>query len=166
MKKLLIGILLFTCSFINAQSIHFHFTDGTNSSYNLSEVRKITFDNDLMNMHLWDGTIYSWSVFDIGWYEYDQGTVNTEMLTDKFSLNIFPNPFNDKFLFKYKLDKVTDVKYSILDINGNVVNNWSHINQDAGQYLKDINVEDHPAGTYYLNIKFNEISISKKIIKQ
>ena len=166
MKTTLLFLSVFLGTMNFAQSIHFNFNDGTNASYNLSEVRKITFDNDLMKMHLWDGTIYSWSVFDIGWYEYDQGTLNAEMLSDKFSVNIFPNPFNDKFLFKYELDEVTDVTYSIVDINGQVVNNWCQANQGNGQYLRDISLLNHPPGTYYLKIKFNEISISKKIIKQ
>jgi len=64
---LFISLMLFTTE-LNAQSIHFNYTDGTNASYNLEDVRKITFDADVMNLHLWDGSVYSWNVSTIGYY--------------------------------------------------------------------------------------------------
>ncbi len=46
-------------SFSHAQSIYFNYTDGTNAAYNLADIRKITFDVDLMQLHMNDGSIYS-----------------------------------------------------------------------------------------------------------
>ncbi len=53
---LLVLTLLFNIE-LRAQSVHFNYGNGTNASYNLSDLRKITFDADLMNMHLFDGTV-------------------------------------------------------------------------------------------------------------
>ena len=38
---------------------------STQSSYGLEDVRKITFDGDLMNLHLLDGSLYTWNVSTI-----------------------------------------------------------------------------------------------------
>ena len=74
MRSIILGFLLSIIASVNAQTIDFNYTDGTTSSYNLNDIRKITFDVDIMNLHLWDGTIYSWDVNTIGQYEYNEGT--------------------------------------------------------------------------------------------
>ncbi len=62
-KPLLILALAFLCaSFSHAQSIYFNYTDGSNAAYNLADIRKITFDVDLMQLHMNDGSIFSRNV--------------------------------------------------------------------------------------------------------
>ena len=49
MKKLLLGFIAMFISTISfSQKIHFNYTDSTKSSYGLEDVRKITFDGDLL----------------------------------------------------------------------------------------------------------------------
>ena len=69
MKKLLLLSFIGIVGIGNAQSIHFNFIDGTNTSYNLEDLRKITFDADVMNLHMLDGSLYAWNVSTIGHYQ-------------------------------------------------------------------------------------------------
>ena len=61
---LLVLTLLFNIE-LRAQSVHFNYGNGTNASYNLSDLHKITFDADLMNMHLFDGSVFSWPIANV-----------------------------------------------------------------------------------------------------
>ena len=87
------AMLMGTTSF--AQSIHFNYTDGTNASYNLEDVRKITFDADVMNLHLLDGSVYAWNVSTIGHYEYDETSLNLNewiSAANAWEVSVYPNP--------------------------------------------------------------------------
>ena len=81
MKKLLFGFIAMFISTISfSQKIHFNNKDSAKSSYGLEDVRKITFDGDLMNLHLLDGSLYAWNVSTIGHYEYEETALNIEEL--------------------------------------------------------------------------------------
>ena len=91
--------------FASAQSLYFNFTNGTSSSYDLIDIEKITFDDDLMKLHLLDGSLFSWNVSSIGHYEYDENNVGNvdELLNEinSFNLNIYPNPVGDFLNISY-----------------------------------------------------------------
>ena len=71
-KVFLLFLLLGLASISSkAQSIYFNYSNGTNAAYNLTDVRKITFVADEMNLQLFDGSVYSWNVSSIGHYQYD-----------------------------------------------------------------------------------------------
>ena len=74
---LALALVLLTVS-SQAQSIYFNYTNGTNASYLLEDVRKITFDNDVMNLHFLDGTLYAWNVSTIGYYQYEESALGVE----------------------------------------------------------------------------------------
>ena len=81
-------MLISTISF--SQKIHFNYTDSTKSSYGLVDVRKITFEGDVMNLHLLDGSLYAWNVSTIGHYEYEETALNTQELLKLYSELSFP----------------------------------------------------------------------------
>ena len=93
MKKILLGFIAMLISTISfSQKIHFNYTDSTKSSYGLEDVRKITFEGDVMNLHLLDGSLYAWNVSTIGNYEYEETALNTQELLDKanaWNLSVF-----------------------------------------------------------------------------
>ena len=93
---LVAAMLMGTMSF--AQSIHFNYTDGTNAAYNLVDIRKVTFDADVMNLHLLDGSVYAWNVSTIGYYQYDESSVSALNLLNNanaWEVNVYPNPTSD-----------------------------------------------------------------------
>ena len=72
MKKIALLFMMVAAisTFSNAQSIYFNFTNGTNGQYALSDVQKIDFAGNVMQMHLTNGTLVSWNVSTITSYRY------------------------------------------------------------------------------------------------
>jgi len=170
MKKNLIlyTAILFTV-ISNAQSIYFNYSDGTNAAYNLADIRKITFDVDLMQLHMTDGNVYSRNVSTIGHYQYNQSSVNVEnLLTDlnDWNLEVFPNPTSDVLHIRYHLPKEDKISISLFDLQGKLM-----MEQVAGEKLSGknqdiIDLRQIAAGTYICRIIGTNNSISKQIIKK
>ena len=165
---LLIIVQLFSLG-LSAQTIHFNYTDGNNSSYNLEDVRKITFDSDLMNLHLFDGSIYSWNVSTIEYYEYDETPLNIEVLINKansFDVVIFPNPTNSDLQVKYNLTKDDLIRIELFDLQGKLIFSKNLGKQIQGQQETILNLSQIPSGNYVCNIIGERTTISKRIVKQ
>jgi hypothetical protein len=160
--------LLFTAG-LRAQSVYFNYTDGTDATYNLQDVRKITFDADVMNLHLLDGSTYSWNVSTIGYYEYDQTPSNVEQLVDlanTWQAVVFPNPVNNSLQIRYLLPKADVVKIALYDMQGKLIVENNIGNQKEGQHQAMLDLSHINAGSYVCRITGQKASISKQIIKQ
>jgi hypothetical protein len=165
---MLVLALLFAFG-LSAQSINFNYTDGTNAVYNLQDVRKVTFDQDEMNLHLWDGSIYAWNVSTIGYYKYDETTVNMqELLSDAntWQAIVFPNPVNNILQVQFNLPKEDGIKIALYDMQGKIIVEKNMGKQSSGLHLEMLDLSNLPAGSYVCIIagKFN--SIKKRVIKQ
>lgn len=157
-----IGIMSF------AQSIHFNYTDGTNASYNLEDVRKITFDADAMNLHLWDGSVYTWNVSTIGYYQYDETSLNLQEWLDNanaWELNIFPNPTNSVVNFRFNLPQTDEVSIGLYDMQGKLILAKNLGRKASGEHQVTFDLSDVTQGTYVCRISGQKNAITKKIIK-
>ena len=96
LKPLSLPFLSFLISaMVTAQSIHFDYIDGTTAAYNLEDLRKITFDADVMNLHMLDGSLYAWNVSTIGNNQYDATPLNVEdwiHTANAMEVVVFPSP--------------------------------------------------------------------------
>ncbi len=164
----LLGIaLLFTVG-LRAQSIHFNYTDGTNASYNLEDVRKITFDADLMNLHLWDGTVYAWNVSTIGHYQYDESSLNVQEWLSKvnaWEVVIFPNPTSTTLNVRYNLPKEDELTIALFDMQGKLILQKNLGKQVSGEHQETIDLTSIPQGTYVCRISGQQNMITKTVIK-
>ena len=157
-KLKLLFVLVLTSFFgtlSHAQSIYFKYTDGTNAAYNLSDIRKITFNVDLMQLHMNDGSIYSRNVSTIGHYQYNQNSVNVEnLLSDlnDWNLQVFPNPTSGELNLRYSLPKLILEQVAGDKLSGE--------NQDK------LDLCQIATGTYICRISGTKNSISKQIIKK
>ena len=92
-RVLLLVMAFFAGTACFAQSIYFNYTNGTTASYALADVRKITFDGDVMSLHFVDGSLYSWNVSTIGYYQYDESLVNAQEWLDQanaWEVSVYP----------------------------------------------------------------------------
>jgi hypothetical protein len=166
---LMLVLALFCASFSYAQSIYFDYSDGTNAAYNLADIRKITFNVDLMQLHMNDGSIFSRNVSTIGHYQYSESSVNVENLLadlNDWNLQVFPNPTTDELNLRYHLPKEDKITLSIFDLQGKLI-----LEQVAGEKLSGenqdiIDLRQIAAGTYICRISGKSNSISKQIIKR
>ena len=167
-KILMLGAFLLVGTLSFAQSIYFNYTDGTNASYNLQDVRKVTFTADVMNLHLWDGTIYSWNVSTIGHYEYSETSGNEELLnlSNKLDVRIFPNPTSTNLNVQFKLLKEDLITLSLFDVNGQLLIERNLGARTFGSHLETIELSKVPKGSYVCQIKGQQNTISKKLTIQ
>jgi hypothetical protein len=164
---LVAAILMGTMSF--AQSIHFNYTDGTNASYNLEDVRKITFDADVMNLHLWDGSVYAWNVSTIGHYEYDETSLNLNewiSAANAWGCQVYPNPTSTELHVRFNLPNEDEVSIALYDLQGNLILEKKMGNKIAGEHQEKLDLKDLPQGTYFCRIIGKQSSITKQVIKQ
>jgi hypothetical protein len=164
---LLIIAMLFTVG-LRAQSIHFNYTDGTNASYNLEDVRKITFDADLMNLHLWDGSVYGWNVSTIGDYQYNESSLNVQEWLNSanaWEVVIFPNPTSTNLNVRYNLPKEDDITIALFDMQGKLILQKKVGKQVSGEQQQTLDVINLPAGSYVCRMKGQHQTVTKTVIK-
>ncbi len=165
----LVVLSLLLCTASMAQSIHFNYTDGTNASYNLQDVRKITFDADVMNLHLLDGSVYAWNVSSIGFYEYDESSVNIEDWLNQanaWDVAVYPNPTSTLLNVQFNLPKEDKIRVGLYDVQGKLVLEKSLGNSTAGEHKEMFDLTHLPNGTYVCRISGQQHSITKKVFKQ
>ena len=159
--------LLFTFG-LQAQSIYFNYTDGTNSSYNLEDVRKITFDADLMNLHFWDGSMYGWNVSTIGDYQYNESSLNVQEWLNSanaWEVVIFPNPTSTNLNLRYNLPKDDEITIALFDMQGKLILRKSLGKQFSGEQQQTLDVSNLSEGSYVCRIKGKHQTVTKTVIK-
>ena len=165
----LLGLALLFTFGLRAQSIHFNYTDGTNASYNLADVRKITFDADVMNLHLLDGSVYAWNVSTIGHYEYDETSLNLNewiSAANAWEVSVFPNPTNTNLHIRFNLPKEDEVSITLYDIQGKLILEKKMGNQISGEHQETLDLKNLIQGSYVCRITGKQNSITKQVIKQ
>jgi hypothetical protein len=166
---LLLLVTLFVGSMISAQSVHFNYTDGTKRAYNLEDVRKITFEADVMKLHLLDGSLYTWNVSTIGYYQYDEKSLNIkEWLNNAnaWAVMVYPNPTNSNLNILFNLPMADDVSIRMYDLQGKLISYKDLGKKTAGEHQEVIDLTGIPQGTYVCRISGQNNTIAKQVIKQ
>ena len=169
MKRLLFFLFIGITGIGYSQSIHFHYTDGTNASYNLEDVRKITFDADVMNLHLWDGSLYAWNVSTIGYYQNDESSLNIQELLNNanaWEVNIFPNPTSATLNVSFNLPQSDELSICLYDLQGKLILAKNLGKKETGSYQEVIDLTNVPKGSYVCRISGQQNTITKQLIKQ
>jgi hypothetical protein len=166
-RALLVIAMLFTVG-LRAQSIHFNYTDGTNASYNLADVRKITFDADLMNLYLFDGSVYAWNVSTIGGYQYNESSLNVQEWLNSanaWEVVIFPNPTSTNLNLHYNLPKDDEITIALFNMQGKLILQKKVGKQVSGEQQQTLDVSNLPEGSYVCRIKGQHQTVTKTVIK-
>lgn len=87
-------------------------------------------------------------------------------IPNKFNLSQnYPNPFNPTTKLDFDLPKDGDVKMSVYDNSGRLVNTIINQFKTAGYYTVDFNAANLASGIYYCRLEFNSGQIFEKVIK-
>jgi len=159
---------VFSISVLVSQSIYFNYSDGTSNNYNLTDVRKIIFNNDVMQLHLNDGSTFNWNVSTINHYEYSQNTGIEQILdfVNFHDVKVYPNPLNKLLNVSYNLPISDKVLLEICDYTGKLLIRKDLGTVNKGNHIHQLNTTKLSSGIYILTIKGKRSSISKKIIKK
>lgn len=80
-------------------------------------------------------------------------------------LNCYPNPFSDKINIRYNLTEAAWVRISILDAQGNLLEQVTDGMCTAGSYQFDANTTGWAAGVYFCRIQTDKGSEVRKLFK-
>ena len=166
---LILGVTLLLSSINHAQNIHFNYTNGSSANYNLEDVRKITFDLDVKNLYLWDGSIYSWNVSTIENYNYEESPANIQELLNNanaWDFSVSPNPTNTILNIHFNLPKADEVLIGLFDMKGKLILEKNLGSKAAGEYQEILDLTNIPQGTYICRTSGIQNIITKKVIKQ
>lgn len=153
MKLLLLLLITITTLTVKAQDINFNFYNSNSQSYNIEDIRKITFDNNLMILHLNDGSIFTIDTETIEGNSYTQSSALSNI--NDLQINVFPNPVQNELNVSVSSDK--PVTITILDQNAKTIIETNN---------STIDVSNLTPATYIVIVKVNHISKSFKLIKQ
>ena len=89
-----------------------------------------------------------------------------ETILNLNDIKLFPNPAKETTTLDYYLNKDSHVTINITDLNGKVVS--TQINEEAteGSYSKKLELIELNSGTYFVKIKTDDNSVTKKLIVQ
>lgn len=80
------------------------------------------------------------------------------------NLVVYPNPACDYVFVSSKLTEINDVDISLLDYTGKAIKKIEKKNVNS--FNEKMNINDFPAGVYYLVVKVNDIYYTKKFVKK
>jgi hypothetical protein len=158
---------MLVCSpLLKSQSVFFSYSNGTNGTYSLNDVKRMTFNNNIMNLELNDGTSYQWNISDIVSFRYNEVTGVGAVLQGLNGLDVklFPNPNNGSFQLAYKLPKQTNIEVSIYSTDGKLIKTLYKGQQSAGEQRINASITEIPKGVYTCRIEADGFAVNKKMI--
>lgn len=91
-------------------------------------------------------------------------SINNVSKNDNNAINVFPNPANNVLNVTLDLEKTSDVRYILTDVQGRVLNMQ---NRDAVQNdVLTLDVTNLPAGVYFMNARTDAGVFTKRFVKQ
>ena len=166
---LLAGILLvLPLSSYCQEFLYFRFTDGTSGLYPLQQVKKLGFENSGLKLQLSDGTEYAWELSAIDHYKY------TDIITsanennpsaDPWQVLIFPNPSDGKQYLRFRLPAAGNAEVKVHDQTGKLIFRQDLDKLSAGQQEISLNWPAVKPGSYRMQLKSKQFSVSKPIIR-
>lgn len=172
MRPLLLTLFLLP-AVLSAQTVFFHFTDGTTQSYAVEDIRKLTFVGDEQLLWLNDGAQYTWNVSTIGLYEFDE-TIGIEHIASGLAplqLSVYPNPATAEVTLDTELPQAARLVVAILDLQGRVVRGLYAGERPAGAYRMQWDAADDRGarvapGTYLVRLSTPYGSSTKPVVLQ
>lgn len=167
MKKIIVILTLFFASHtMVSQTLHLNELNGTETEYQIVDVRKIEFSASEVQVILFSGDTIFQPFNEFKNYQYNQSTLGVTT-PDLYlnSFNVYPNPTQSTINFNFNSKTSRNYSYGIYDITGRMLFEQK-IGVVSQTYSGTVSLVDYASGVYFLTIKSGDVKISKKIIKQ
>ena len=92
-------------------------------------------------------------------------TDSPEDLLIEYTLDVYPNPFKEEFEVEFTLDNEEFISIDIFDVSGRKVKSLYNGLLNSGVHNLDIDASDIAKGSYFIELKLNDSSFRKIIIK-
>lgn len=90
--------------------------------------------------------------------------INNKVNAREFTVEVYPNPINDKATIVVKLDNTNDISMFIYDAFGRTIKKFQEKRKDAGIHNMEWDASAVSPGVYYCRISINGNFITKKLI--
>ena len=157
-KNILLLMLLFTTLIAHGQSkLYIHKKDGSNQSYALSDIRKITvWSSNFIEIIHKNRNYYYVQYNDITYMSFKPSS-NSILESKKDNISIYPNPVINNLTIKNE-EAIDELK--IFDVQGKM-----QLHLSPKSEIIDIDMSLFPAGVYFLQIVSHNKVNTSKIIK-
>jgi hypothetical protein len=148
--------------------LFFRFTDGTQVVYPLQQVKHMDFANNQARLRLSDGTEYAWLITSIDHYKYIDLITEADKPTeagDPWQVQVFPNPSDGKQYIRFRLPAAGNAEVKVHDLAGKLIFRQSLDKLSAGQQEISLNWPVVKPGSYRMQLKSKQFSVSKPIIR-
>jgi len=150
------------------QLIFLRFTDGTSGIYPLQQVKKLGFEGNGLNLQLSDGTEYAWQLSAIDHYKYTDIITSADEASpaaDPWQVAVFPNPSDGKQYLRFRLPADGNAEVKVHNLAGKLIFRQSLDKLSAGQQEISLNWPAVKPGSYRMQLKCKQFSVSKPIIR-
>lgn len=156
---------------LNGQTVFFHFTNGVTYSYDVSEIRKLTFEGDQQVLTLQDGSEYAWNVSTIGHYDFQQTTGIEHIASgnEPMPLRLYPNPSEGHVTIEFDLSETGPVLVQVFDLRGQLLRSLENRIMSRGTIRMIWDGMDSqgtriPKGTYLVRVQGLAGATTRKLI--
>jgi PKD repeat protein len=97
--------------------------------------------------------------------EYTFNNISIEESLLNTSLNVYPNPNAGEFRIDFDVEGLRNVEISISDITGRTIyaNNLGKV---SGAQRQEINISNYAKGMYIVQVKTDDVTVSRKVTVQ
>lgn len=165
LKLLFVLCCLINIFFLQAQNaLVLKNNAGTENSYYLSNIQKITFENGNLVLKNNDLSTYSYLITEISFLRFRNMTASPQIEDSKITTQFFPNPTKDQLNIRYFANCIEEVRFQLIDINGKIVFNQSSSSQSETNTIT-LSMSELQNGLYICRIQIGNKSASRLIIK-
>ena len=169
MRKLITLLSLALCiGMLHGQiSMFVHQNNSSADSYNIDDLRKITFDSG-MNVHPYTGTVSNYAIDDVYKITFQPG-VFTALQTPESptsSMITYPNPSSDQINVEYNLNDQSDVDLTVYNIKGDLIKliDLGSMSEGTHTFQLDLSQNNLSPGIYVVHLRTNSSVQTNKVI--
>jgi hypothetical protein len=163
---MLSSMLFFTG--LHAQKLQFKFQDGSSTSYELTDLRKISYSQNQITVSLTNNDVFAQDINTIQHLRYiETNKLGSTKSSNSGSLQavLFPNPATDVLYIQFPLYSKETALITLTDLHGKVVIEKKITSQQMGLQKEYLNLQHIPSGLYMCRIQGQNAYISKRFIK-
>ena len=163
MKTIYIAYIAFFCISINAQTMFVRPIAGSQTTYSVADIQKLTFDNGNMlvtNNAGTNGTFALSGLRYVSFTDFNLGTTNPELATNKFYA--YPNPASHVLNISGSNTLHCVSQIEILSLEGRLLMQQKPANTTAPQ----VDISALPQGMYLCKISNGNQQQTLKFLKQ
>jgi len=169
-KKTVICALLLCNSclfFCQAQSFDLLIKEksGTITSFELNNVRRLTFNDHTINVRKWDTNESNYALSNLQFLSFGTSTGIVPIEGEQYDkIKLFPNPVSELLNCEFTTDKFEDFDLQIIDIDGKVIIQKKYLIVNGLNRIT-IPVSLLQNGIYFIRIQNSEMNRTLKFVK-